>query len=109
MSQRQIGKDLPTAFARCSFNKAEKNYSTAEKELAAIVWGIKHFRPYLYGRKFKVVSEGSNFLSSLFKSIRKLLKIRYKQRPFILNRMVVWKGALGASRIPAALCAPRSD
>jgi len=56
---------------------------------------IKHFRPYLYGRKFKVVSEGSNFLSNLFKIIYKLLKIRYKQRLFILNRMVVWKGVTG--------------
>ena len=95
MSQRQIGKDLPTAIARRSFNKAEKNYSTAEKDLAAIVWGIKHFRPYLYGRKFKVVSDGSNFLSNLFKRIRKILQIRYKQRLFVLNRMVVWKGVIG--------------
>jgi len=31
LSQRQIGKDLPTAFARRSFKKTEKNYSTAEK------------------------------------------------------------------------------
>ena len=41
----------------CSFNKAKINYSTVEKELAAIVWGIKHFRPYLYGREFKIVSD----------------------------------------------------
>jgi len=57
LSQDEIGKDLPVAFASRSFNKAERNYSTVEKELAAIVWGIKHFRPYLYGRRFKVVSD----------------------------------------------------
>jgi hypothetical protein len=55
LSQGHIGKDLPIANASRSFNKAERNYSTVEKELEAIVWGIKHFRPYLYGRKFKVV------------------------------------------------------
>jgi len=57
LSQGQIGKDLPIAYASHSFNKAERNYSTVEKELAAIVWGIKHFRPYLYGRKFKILSD----------------------------------------------------
>jgi hypothetical protein len=35
LSQGQIVKDLLTAFASRSFNKAEKNYSTFEKELAA--------------------------------------------------------------------------
>ena len=48
LPQRQIGKELPIA---------EKNFSTVEKELAAILWGIKNFRPYLYGRKFKIVSD----------------------------------------------------
>jgi len=57
LSQGQIGKDLPIAYASRKFNKAERNYSTVGKELAAIVWGIKHFRPYLYGRNFKIVSD----------------------------------------------------
>jgi hypothetical protein len=57
LSQGEVGKDLPIPYASCSFNKAEKNYSMVEKELAAIVWGIKHFRPCLYGRKFKIVSD----------------------------------------------------
>ena len=57
LSQGEIGKDLPVAFASRKFNKAERNYSTVERELAAIVWGIKYFRPYLYGKPFKVVSD----------------------------------------------------
>jgi hypothetical protein len=56
MKQGEVGKDLPVALGSCSFNKAERNYGTVEKELPAIVWGIKHFRPYLFGR-FKVVSD----------------------------------------------------
>jgi hypothetical protein len=57
LSQGQIGKDFPIAYSSRNVNKAERNYTTSEKELLAIVWGIKHFRPYLYGRKFKIVSD----------------------------------------------------
>lgn len=39
-------------YASPSFSKAEK-----KNVLAVIVWGSKYFRPYLYGTKFKVVSD----------------------------------------------------
>jgi hypothetical protein len=57
LSQGEIGRDLPIACASRTLSKAERNYPTAEKELLTVVWGCKHFRPNLYGRKFTVVTD----------------------------------------------------
>jgi hypothetical protein len=57
LSQGKIGKDLPIAYASRILTKAEKNYSTIERELTAIVWSCKRFRPYVWGRKFTIVTD----------------------------------------------------
>lgn len=50
-------KNLPIAYASRILNAAERRYSTVERELLAIVWAIKHFKPYVYGREFLVHSD----------------------------------------------------
>lgn len=57
LSQGEIGKDKPIAYASRTLNKQEGNYSTTEKELLAIIFAINTFRPYLYGYKFKIVTD----------------------------------------------------
>lgn len=57
LSQGEIGNDLPVAFASRTMNDAETRYGISEQEMLAVVWGVQQYRPYLWGRKFKVVSD----------------------------------------------------
>lgn len=47
----------PICYASRTVNDHEKNYSTVEKELLAIVWATKYFRPYLFGQEFELQTD----------------------------------------------------
>ncbi|QBP37036.1 putative RdRP [Lampyris noctiluca errantivirus 1] len=80
LSQNINGKDLPIAYASRTLNEHEINYSTIEKELLAIIWGTKYFRPYLYGVKFIIRTDHKplTWLFSLKDPNSKLLRWKIK-------------------------------
>ncbi|KAL4123449.1 hypothetical protein QTP88_015627 [Uroleucon formosanum] len=57
LSQGEGKHELPIAYSSRTLNKAEINYTTTEKELVAILFGVKQYRPYIYGRRFCIVTD----------------------------------------------------
>lgn len=47
--------ERPIAFASRSLTKAERGYSQLDKEAAALIWGLKKFFQYCYGRKITLI------------------------------------------------------
>lgn len=78
LSQNHNDHDLPVSFASRGFTQGEMNKANIEKELAAIHFGITHYRPYLYGYHFHVRSDHKplTYLFSLRNPSSKLTRMR---------------------------------
>ena len=49
--------ERPIAFASRTLAPEEKKYSQLDKEALAIIYGVRHFHQYIYGRSFIIVSD----------------------------------------------------
>ena len=54
---QQDGTEQVISYASQTLQPAEKNYSTAELEGLECVWTITCFHQYLWGRKFKLITD----------------------------------------------------
>ena len=54
LSQLKDNLERVIAYYSKAMTQEEQNYCTTRQELLDIIKAVKHFRPYLYGRKFTV-------------------------------------------------------
>uniref|UniRef100_A0A0N5BYR6 RNA-directed DNA polymerase n=1 Tax=Strongyloides papillosus TaxID=174720 RepID=A0A0N5BYR6_STREA len=60
-----VQKDRPIAFASRSLKPAEKNYPIIKLEALGLIYALKQFRPYIYGKHTTVITDHKPLLSLL--------------------------------------------
>jgi len=62
LSQVQDGREVVVAYYSKALSTPEKNYCTTRRELLAVVKAVKPFRPYLYGRTFRLRTDHASLI-----------------------------------------------
>ena len=81
------GSERPIAFASRTLSTSEKNYSQLEKEALSLIFGVKHFHQYLYGRSFTLLTDQKPLTTilGLKKGIPPLAAARLQRWAIILS------------------------
>ncbi|XP_054259272.1 uncharacterized protein K02A2.6-like [Macrosteles quadrilineatus] len=64
------GEERPIAFASKTLSASEKNYSQLHKEALALIFGVKKFHKYIYGRTNCILQSDHQPLAAIFGSKR---------------------------------------
>ena len=59
------GSERPVAYASSTHSTAERNYGHLDKEALAVVFAVKKFHQFLYGRHFKIYTDHKPLLGLL--------------------------------------------
>ena len=54
LSEVQDNRVHVLAYYSKTFSPAERNYYVTRRQLLAVVLAVKHFHPYLYGKRFRI-------------------------------------------------------
>ncbi|KAK2720264.1 hypothetical protein QYM36_004222 [Artemia franciscana] len=76
-SKQGLGAEISTNGNICGYtsralSKTEKNYSQLKKEMYAMVYGLKHFHHYIYGRKVTVTTDSRPLETILSKPLHQV-------------------------------------
>ena len=94
--EQQDGKLNPIGFACRFLSDTEKKYAIKELELLAVVWGIEHFRLYIYGKPIKLLTD--------HQALETLIK-RNRSNKTYSTRLTKWLDRLAHFSISVSLIA----
>ena len=82
------GSERPVAYASRTLSKSEQNYAQVEKEALSLVYGVRKFHQYLYGRRFTILTD--------HKPLKAILGPKKHIPPLAAARMQRWALLLSA-------------